>query len=65
MKAKTFIPHVIKDNRTEKSRDYWGLLFVGMIFVISIGSFLIDSHRENQKKYDSERPIYKNITINY
>ncbi|MEL0622101.1 hypothetical protein V6238_03235 [Marinomonas arenicola] len=47
MKAKIFIPQIIKHKDAKRPRDYWGMLFVGLVFAALMGSFLIDSHRDN------------------
>ncbi|REG86770.1 hypothetical protein [Marinomonas pollencensis] len=48
MKAKTFIPQMIHHKEAKRPRDYWGILFVGLVFTALMGSFLIDSHRDKQ-----------------
>lgn len=48
MKAKIFIPQISKHKDANKPRDYWGMLFVGLVFTALMGSFLIDSHWDKE-----------------
>ena len=47
MKAKVFRPDTTQHKDINKPKDYWGLLFVSLIFTALMSSFLIDSHRDN------------------
>ena len=49
MKAKVFVSQVNQYKEVKKTIDYWGILFVGLVFTASLSCFFIDSHRDIQK----------------
>jgi hypothetical protein len=51
MKTKTFVPSIKRYN-TKKTIDYWGILFVGFIFVSSIGCFLFANNVDRQLSHN-------------
>ncbi|SBS27500.1 hypothetical protein MSP8887_00663 [Marinomonas spartinae] len=47
MKAKVFVSQVSHKKDDKKPIDYWGLLFVGIILIVSFSCFLFDTYQEN------------------
>jgi hypothetical protein len=45
MKSKNFIPSHKRTN-DKKSIDYWGMLFIGFIFLSSMSCFLFANHSD-------------------
>lgn len=46
MKTKRFIPSTIQNRVSKKSTDYWGMLFIGFLFLSAVSSFLFANHTD-------------------
>ncbi|NLQ16676.1 hypothetical protein HGG82_03425 [Marinomonas sp. M1K-6] len=48
MKTKSFVPSSKQHPNDNKTTDYWGMLFVGFIFLSSMSCFLFANHSGKQ-----------------
>ena len=46
MKSKNFIPSPKQCPNSKKTTDYWGMLFIGFIFLSSMSCFLFANHSD-------------------
>lgn len=50
--------------KQKKTPDYWGLLFVGCIFLTSLGGFMITNHGGDKLDYASTSSRIETIRFN-
>lgn len=65
MKSKSFVPSSKQHPQDKKATDYWGMLFVGFIFLSSMSCFLFANHSSKQATnnlLDSKQTISVMIT---
>ena len=48
MKTKSFVPSPKRYTNDKKPTDYWGMLFIGFIFLSSMSCFLFANHSDQQ-----------------
>ena len=59
MKTKSFVPSPKRYTNDKKPIDYWGMLFIGFIFLSSMSCFLFANHSDRQSSNSLSLTTYQ------